>query len=298
MLEINKILVGVEVKPRTGEIPLGSKTAFDQACLLASNTGAQLQVLHSLWRSDELWPLSKKGEAALNALREEAAGMGIATSLDITEERAWMALCQKAKTGEADLVVVGRREKEGAESKGRSLGAISAKVLRSCCKPVWVVKAADDLEHKLVLAAVDFTKVGSKVLECAAYLARQNGASLHVVHAYRIPRELRQQASELDQDEYDARVEALKAQAQSKVDERLLRVELTECAKTHLSRKTPSEAIRETVEHLQPDVLVMGSLSRGGRAGLQMGETAERVFGHLECSVLALKPDDFICPLG
>ncbi|MDF1836989.1 MAG: universal stress protein [Planctomycetota bacterium] len=297
MLEINKILVGVEVKSRTGAIPIGSKTAFDQACLMARNTGAQLQVLHSLWRSDELWPLSDKGHAALNELRDEAAGMGVATSLDITEERAWMALCSKAKNGEADLVVVGRREKEGAESKGRALGAIAAKVLRSCCKPVWVVKAADDPEHKLILAAIDFTKVGSKILECAAYLARRNGAALHVVHAYRIPRELRQQASELDQEEYDARVEALKAQAQSEVDDRLLRVELTERAKTHLSRKSPAEAIRETVEHLQPDVVIMGSLSRTGRPGLQMGETAERVLGYLECSVLALKPDDFECPL-
>ncbi|MCA9001094.1 MAG: universal stress protein, partial [Planctomycetes bacterium] len=192
----------------------------------------------------------------------------------------------------------GRREAEGAESKGRALGVIAAKVLRSSCKPVWVVKAADDLEHKLVLAAIDFTKVGSKVLECAAYLARRNGAALHVVHAYRIPRELRQAASELDQDEYDARVEALKAEAQSELDERLLRLELNEPAKTHLSRKPPSEAIRETVGHLQPDILVMGSLSRGGRPGVQMGETAERVFGDLECSVLALKPDDFECPLG
>ncbi|MBL4771234.1 MAG: universal stress protein [Planctomycetes bacterium] len=298
MLEINKILVGVEVKPRTGEVPLGSKTAFDQACLLAASTGAQLKVLHSLWHSDESWPLSEKGEASLNALRDEAAGMGVATRLEITEERAWLALCRQATAGHADLVVVGRREKEGAESKGRALGAIAGKVLRSCCKPVWVVKAADDLEHKLILAAVDFSKVGTKVLECAAFLARRNGAALHVVHAYRIPRELRQQASELDQDEYDARVEALKAQAQSEVDERLLRVDLTEPAKTHLSRKPPAEAIRETVEHLQPDVLIMGSLSRAGRPGIQMGETAERVFGDLECSVLSIKPDDFECLLG
>ncbi|MCA9002125.1 MAG: universal stress protein, partial [Planctomycetes bacterium] len=79
MLEINKILVGVEVKPRTGKIPAGSKTAFDQACMLASNTGAQLIVLHSQWRSEELWPLTEKGQAALNALRDEAASKGVPT---------------------------------------------------------------------------------------------------------------------------------------------------------------------------------------------------------------------------
>ncbi|MCB9908277.1 MAG: universal stress protein [Planctomycetes bacterium] len=297
MIEVKQILVGVEVRPRTGAIPLGSQTAFDQACRLAENTGAQLTILHSLWHAGELWPLSEKGQAALHALRDSAAGRGVATVLEITEERAWVALCLAAKHGLADLVVLGRRDKEGAESKGRPVGSVGAKVLRSCPAPVWVVKAAHDLEHKLVLAAVDSSKVGNQVLEHAAFLARRTGAALHVVHAYSIPRELMLQAGELDKDEYDARVEALKAQAQSELDERLLRVELTESATTHLIRKSPHDAIKEAVEHLQPDVLVMGSLSRGGRPGYQLGETAERLFGQLECSVLSLKPSDFQCPL-
>ena len=208
-----------------------------------------------------------------------------------------MALCLAAKRGSADLVVLGRREKEGAESKGRPLGSVGAKVLRSCNVPVWVVKPAHDLEHKLVLAAVDLTKVGDQVLDHAAFLARRTGAALHVVHAYSIPRELQLQAKEMDKEEYDARVEALKAQAQADLDERLLRVELTESASTHLIRKSAHGAIKETVEHLQPDVLVMGSLSKGGRPGYHLGETAERLFGQLECSVLSIKPADFRCAL-
>ena len=56
-------------------------------------------------------------------------------------------------------------------------------------------------------------------------------------------------------------------------------------------------AIRETVEHLAPDLLVMGSLSRPGRAGVMVGETAERLLGRLECSMLALKPAGFLSPV-
>ncbi len=297
MLEVTQILVGVEVLPRTGAIPLGSKTAFDQACRLAKGTGAHLTVLHSVWHAGEIWPLNEKGQAALHALRDEAASQGVSTKLEVTEERAWVALCLAGKRGAADLVVLGRREKEGAESKGRPLGSVGAKVLRSCPVPVWVVKAAHDLEHKLVLAAVDLTKVGDQVLDYASFLARRTGAALHVVHAYSIPRELQLRAKEMDKEEYDARIEALKAQAQAELDERLLRVELTESPTTHLIRKSAHGAIKETVEHLQPDVLVMGSLSKGGRPGYHLGETAERLFGQLECSVLSIKTSDFQCAL-
>ncbi len=297
MIDLKQIFVGVEVRPRTGAIPLGSQSAFEQACRLAESTGAQLTILHSLWHAGEIWPLSEKGQAALHGLRDKAAGQGVATKLEVTEERVWVALCLAAKRGTADLVVLGRRDKEGAESKGRPVGSVGAKVLRHCPAPVWVVKAAHDLEHKLVLAAVDLTKVGNQVLDHAAFLARRTGAALHVVHAYKIPRELVERAGELDKEEYDARVEVLKAQAQSDLDERLLRVELTESAKTHLIRKSAHEAIKEAVEHLQPDVLVMGSISKGGRPGFQLGETAERLFGQLECSVLSLKPSEFHCTL-
>ena len=46
-----------------------------------------------------------------------------------------------------------------------------------------------------------------------------------------------------------------------------------------------------------PDLLVMGSLSRGGRAGVLVGETAERLVARLDCSMLVLKPDDFVSPV-
>ncbi|MEZ5974755.1 MAG: universal stress protein [Planctomycetota bacterium] len=297
MIELKQILVGIEVRPRTGAIPPGSQTAFDQACRLAQTTGAGLTLLHSRWHAGEIWPMSDAGKASLAELRDQAASRGVSTTLEVTEERAWVALCLAAKRRAADLVVLGRRDSDGSDTSGRPIGSVGAKVLRHCPAPVWVVQASHDLEHKLVLAAVDFTKVGTQVLEYAAYLARRTGAALHVVHAYPIPMELLLAAGDIDKDEYDARVEVLKAQSQAELDERLLRVELTESATTHLIRKSPHEAIRETVEHLQPDVLVMGSLSKGGRPGYQLGETAERLFAYLECSVLSLKPADFQCML-
>jgi len=39
------------------------------------------------------------------------------------------------------------------------------------------------------------------------------------------------------------------------------------------------------------------AISRAGIAGLSVGNTAERMLGHLDCSLLTVKPADFVCPV-
>jgi nucleotide-binding universal stress UspA family protein len=46
------------------------------------------------------------------------------------------------------------------------------------------------------------------------------------------------------------------------------------------------------------DLVVMGTVARGGIAGVLIGNTAERALRKLPCSVLAVKPDGFVCPVG
>ena len=41
----------------------------------------------------------------------------------------------------------------------------------------------------------------------------------------------------------------------------------------------------------------MGTVARGGLPGILIGNTAERLLHSVPCSLLAVKPDDFICPL-
>jgi nucleotide-binding universal stress UspA family protein len=42
----------------------------------------------------------------------------------------------------------------------------------------------------------------------------------------------------------------------------------------------------------------MGTVARGGIAGLLIGNTAERMLRKLPCSVLAVKPEGFVCPVS
>ncbi len=58
------------------------------------------------------------------------------------------------------------------------------------------------------------------------------------------------------------------------------------------AKMLPAFAIEKNV-----DLIVMGTVARSGAAGFVMGNTAERILDQIQCSVLALKPDDFVCPI-
>ncbi|MEQ1895543.1 MAG: universal stress protein [Planctomycetota bacterium] len=51
------------------------------------------------------------------------------------------------------------------------------------------------------------------------------------------------------------------------------------------------------VERVGAGLLVMGSVSRGGITGLLLGNTAERLLDRVSCSLLTIKPRDFVSPV-
>ena len=51
--------------------------------------------------------------------------------------------------------------------------------------------------------------------------------------------------------------------------------------------------IEAAAAKLKADLLVMGTISRTGIAGLVLGSTAERMLGLVDCSILAVKPRGF-----
>lgn len=302
-MHIQRILVGLELARGDAELTLGSRKAAEQALWIAGQFGASVQFLHSTY-DDELdreaaasglsptavRELSDEGHAALESVVEEANQQGIPAQLVVTRERAWLEACRLAARGELDLVVVGKRS--DAPEPDRRIGGVAAKLLREAPCPVWVVKPEHDLVHKLILAATDLTPVGDEVTRIAADLARRASCELHVVHAWKAP-----PAGEGSDDpgdgEREARIDSIRTRAQQHIRAVLEGEE----PKILLGTGSPAKVIREAVVHQGPDLLVIGMISSGGVPGLQVGSTTERVLDRIECSILAIKPSDFICPV-
>lgn len=302
MKTLREILVGVDLTPGGESITAGSRRAALQAQWLAERNGGRLTLLHSTHLDPHEHggrpPHGREAPGAreLEQLAADYTSAGTPCELVLADEPPWIALIRRVLRGRADVVVVARRNEAGGRE--RRLGSVSVKLIRKCPAPVWVVKPDHELVHRAILVATDLTPVGDLATEYGAYLARAHGAGLRVVHAWQVPFELQMEASRLGAEETGRRKRAIAESALRHVRDVLEASGLaTGQEELHVRCDAPSHAILDEVRVLDPDLLVMGSISRGGIAGLLVGNTAEKLLSRVECSLLTVKPEDFVCPL-
>jgi universal stress protein E len=295
-----KILVGVDLTLSGERLTSGSQHTAEVALSLAERSGAELVFLHSTWadlheENQALRPgPSGEGLRALEELVARARGTGLSARLTLVRDRAWLEVIQAVKRGEADLVLVARRNQESASL---ALGSIAKKLLRKCPCPLWIVKPDGVSAPARIVAATDLSPVGNLAVELASALAELYRAELHAVHAWPLPMavpvlpELEVPAqSRIDVVEHERA-------ARARFEAALAAVPLAVKPVAHLACGAPSVAIQELVEKLGAGLLVMGSVSRSGIAGLLLGNTAERLLDRVSCSLLTIKPRDFVSPV-
>jgi universal stress protein E len=300
MRAIRKIITGLDIGDDCA-LSDGSRAALEQMRWVAKSTGARVTLMHSI-HPDERWDPHEKHyvavaegcseqdrrpfEDALSSIRDA----GIDAELVVTEERAWLAIVQRVLRDGTDLVFVGKRA--GASDDGRKLGSVSQKLTRKCPCAVWAVESDGRGRPRSILAATDLTAVGSHAVELAALLAAESGAELHVVHAMAMPMSVQLEGerseAEFVRDHRKAAVERIKE----------LLAPQHQQAEFHIGLASPTCAVLECVDRLKPELVVMGTISRGGIAGLLVGNTAERLMARLDCSILTVKPEDFVCPVS
>lgn len=299
MQRFRRILVGVDLSLAGDRPTPGCARAVEQALCLAARSGAELDFLHSTWadlheENQAIRPgPSVEGLRALEGLVERAQAASLRARLTLVRDRAWLEIVRAVQRGEADLVLVARRNQEG----GAGLGSVTKKLMRKCPCPVWVVKADGCTEPRTLVAATDLTRVGNQAVVLAADLAALFRAELDVVHAWPLPLAV-PVLPELDvpaQSRLD--VEQHERAARARFEQALAALTLPVGFRPHLLCGAPSIAIQEVVERRAADLLVMGSVSRGGIAGLLLGNTAERLLDRVQCSMLTIKPHDFVSPV-
>ena len=306
MDQFQHILVGVELNEEGNAPTTGSRKALAQAIWAAKSGGGDLTVLHSSFYDEREESLggggelvhegtSHPGRAALQAMVDEAKAAGVDAHLVISTERPWIDITKRALRGEADLVVVGKRNE--SEDDSRRLGSVSIKLLRKCPCAVWAVKPGHDLVQRLVLAAADLSEVGVRVAQHAAWVAKRHECDLHLVHALTIPMSLQMESGRISDEEFTERVEELRKNAVDKLRDAVRETWPEDEGLTiHVGKGSPIGVIQEAVAHLDPDLLVMGTATQG-IAGLLLGTTAERLLPRVECSIIALKPEGFVSPV-
>ena len=302
MDQFRSILAALDLGAQGDALTPGSLKAVQRAAWIAERGEASVTLLHSE-KPDETWSeearafvqTDRRGpprHRVLEATVAQLAAGGRDVRLVVRQESAWLAIVHEVLRAGIDLVVAGKRTAPGASHY--KLGTVARKLLRKCPSAVWLEDPSQSEEPSIILAATDLTPVGDRAVALAASVAHALDAKLHIVHAFSVSMEAQLEGGEARQ-EYEHRK---RATAISHIEQTLAATPMAGAARLHVGLASPSQAILDGVAHLKPGLVVMGTLSRGGIAGLLTGNTAERLIDRIDCALLTVKPKDFVCPVS
>jgi universal stress protein E len=306
----------VALEPIHWAIQLAKANSAQLLFFAASNIGEEaLSPLAEEDRSQVRETIFQGGNKVLQDLVNQAKTRGVEAQSKLVLGKGWLEIIRQVLRGKHDLVVVGTRDLTGF--RRMLFGNTAMKLLRRCPCPILVTKtltfASGVLGASLhrspdtgvsplnILVATDLKPSSQDALRLGIALAQQMNAHLHILHVveYKLDEVCNIGLPDAKQDDYRRKV---RAQAQE-----VLRVQLEKTnykslganIEVHLSGDVglPDVAIQHFIQTYHIHLLVMGTIGRGGIRGIMIGNTAERLLPEVHCSVLAVKPPDFVCPV-
>jgi len=306
MNHFHNILVGIDlgknVESLSGFLSPPNMEAVEYAMTLAEKTGAKLAFVSVLDAGDtsrrlihdakaDTSNVFDEAHALLSQLVERASQRGIAAEARVVMGKSWLKLIQEVLRHQHDLVIVGTRH-EGRVDR-ILFGSTAMKLLRKCPCPVWVTKPSHGLPMSSVLVAHDLDAVGRHALDLGIGLAKAFDLRLHVIHAI-------EQLPVGDPTGFGMTppgAEAMHEEAHERIVVELAGADLQPEPEIRIMSGFAEPAIADMIQEKSIDLLIMGTLGRAGIRGVITGNTAERLLPRLQCSMLAIKPDGFECPV-
>jgi universal stress protein E len=216
----------------------------------------------------------------------------------------FLEIIREVLRNEHDLVMTTAEDRGGL--KERLFGSTTMHLMRKCPCPVWVMKPSQHEWYARILAAVDPTPldeeqcaINIKIMDLATSLARRQQYELLVVHTWTFPSEHSLRSGYLvASSEVDRWVSKAQDLHRRRLTELMGPYPLHDLkSQVYMLKGEPGNLIPMLAAKMEVELIVMGTLSRTGVAGLLIGNTAERILRQVDCSVLTVKPDGFVTPV-
>lgn len=310
MKKFHNILVATDTR-------LESHPIVAEAAEIAGHFDAKLKIVDILpeysWAArlndpnllEMLSALRREKQQRLDTFAADAGllEMGVDFSTKILPNDTPDAIIEEAQRGHHDLVVAVAK---GKNSKRKGFfGQTATQLLRRCPCPVWLVDPGKTPQSRHVLGCVDTSsdhsldaELNDKVYKLASSLGRVGNAKFSIIHAWTMDDEALL-SSRFPQRKIDGFVRD-EEQYQRKRFDQFLKLQGTDADadNVHLVKGDTAETITRFVKENQVDLLVMGTVARSGLSNIFIGNTAEKILDHVQCSVLALKPYRFKSPVA
>lgn len=241
------------------------------------------------------------------SLRDLVGTTGAAGDIDLTvrDGEPFIEVIRHVLAHGNDLVIVGGDEVEHGVTPELSSGLMH--LLRKCPVPVWVMRPPSSATPR-ILALVDpdpgdpgRDSLNAMVLELAMSMARRDEAELHVGHAWELVGEAKFRSAAyvgLSDDEVDQMVATVEAAHREQLRVLLQPYGVDDLgAEVHVVAGEAGAVLPALAGRIDASLIVMGTVSRTGIAGLIIGNTAETILRSVRCSVLAVKPEGFTSPV-
>ena len=308
------ILVGVDLLGADRPVASGLKPPTEEAVLgaiwLAGQVSAELTFLSVLDippQADE--PLETDAEQSSNTFEDDANQIlgelvaqakegGVEAKSRLAFGKDWVEIIRQVLREKHDLVVIGTRDR--SEGSRPLLGSTCMKLLRKCPCSVWITRPETNWDELNMLVATDLTQVGEDLLHLAVNGAQLLDAKVRLLHAVELDCEKRMLSCGLPEEQRDAFREQQRTEAEQRLYGQLSQTDwrtLTYGVLTHVVDGPADAAILKAIEEYDSELLVMGTIARQDTPGVLIGNTAERILPEVNCSVLAIKPDGFQCPI-
>ena len=230
---------------------------------------------------------------------------GVQASSKVLYGSPFLEIIREVLRGGYDLVMIATKGRSGL--KETLFGSTTMHLMRQCPCPVWVMNPAQPKHCRHILAAVDPTPfyeqrnaLNIQIMDLATSLAHRERCELLIIHtwSFAVESHVRSGRVKVPQSKIDEWGRGLRNKHRRSLGELLQLYDLENLKhqvyllKGEAGRLIPALAAAKEVE-----LIVMGTLSRSGVAGLLIGNTAEKVLRQVDCSVLTVKPEGFITPV-
>lgn len=313
-----RIVVGVEMPESRPWTVTGlsepTTAALQQAFEYAVATGAALELitvlpeagLFEFAAADALKEQLQREESEAAALLaqiqqqyEADFGPSSPVTCSVLTGKPWLGLLKAAGNDRHTLLMCGTRDVD--VFRRWLFGTTGLKLLRYAPCPVWLVRPPTDPEPGLdVLAATDLSEMGQQVIEAGVTIGQHLPARLTVFHAVDEDLDRHMARTGVPEEDLVRFRQQLRESATTRLKERLSE---TDCRTVELGvqmqvAEGPADGcILSAIEDLDTDLVILATSGHGGIPGMLFGTTAERLLPDIRCSVLLIKPDDFVCPV-
>lgn len=287
---------------------------LERASWLAERTGATLELFiceYDQYLAGERFFDSRALEKARESLlrRHRAALEKLAEplrqkALEVTVDAVWDkplhdGILRKIESSKPRLVI---KDTHFHSAIKRSIFSNTDwNIIRECQPPLWLVKAHEQPAITTMIAAVDPlherdkpATLDRKIIAIAKEYAAAVDGHLRLFHSfdpapvYAVSTDA--MSAPITEPIRDT-VAALKAQHQAALTE-LASGEAIAAEDALLVEGETREALVNTVDETDADVLVIGAVSRSALKRFALGSTAERVLDFVPCDLLIVKPDN------